>query len=130
MIEVVGAVIRREHLLLIAQRPPGKNEALFWEFPGGKLEAGESPQECLRREIMEELGILIRVGKAVGDVLHDYGERLIHLTCYWAELEAGDPQPLQCHDWRWITHLELGNYEFAPADRPIVEVLKLFSRSP
>lgn len=124
-IEVVGAVIRQGNRLLIAQRPPGKNEALLWEFPGGKIEPGETPEACLRREITEELGILIRVGIPVGAVLHDYGNRWIHLTCYWAEIEAGEPRALQCPDWRWITPSEFQGYEFAPADQPIVEILKI-----
>lgn len=123
-IEVAGAVIRLGDRLLIAQRPPGKNEALLWEFPGGKCEPGETHEACLRREIAEELGMWIRVGRPLGDVLHDYGNRLIHLTCYWAEIEAGEPRALECHDWRWISFSEFDAYAFAPADLPIVDLLK------
>lgn len=123
-IEVVGAVIRRGAEVLIAQRPPGKPEALLWEFPGGKLEPGEAPEACLAREIQEELGVTIRVGAQLGDVTHDYGERRIHLTCYWAELVAGEPQPLECHAVRWVRPEELDDFTYAPADVPLVQRLK------
>ena len=125
-IEVVGAIIRQESRLLIAQRPPGKQEALYWEFPGGKVEFGETPEESLRREIAEELGVSIQVGTFFGEVLHDYGGRLIHLSCYWAEVESGEPVPLQCHDVRWIHPPQLNEADFAPADRPIVEKLRRY----
>ncbi len=123
-IEVVGAVIRRGDEVLIAQRPPGKHEALLWEFPGGKVEPGESPEACLAREIREELGVPIRVGARLGDVTHDYGERRIHLTCYWAELVAGEPRPLECHAVRWVRRDQLDDFRYAPADVPLVERLK------
>lgn len=123
-IEVVGAVIRRGAEVLIAQRMPGKHEALLWEFPGGKLEPGEAPEACLAREIQEELGVAIRVGPVLGDVTHDYGERRIHLTCYWAELVAGEPRALECHAIRWVRRDELDGFAYAPADVPLVERLK------
>lgn len=123
-IEVVGAVIRRGDEVLIAQRMPGKHEALLWEFPGGKLEPGEAPEACLAREIAEELGVEIRVGAPLGDVTHDYDARRIHLTCYWAELVAGEPRPLECHAIRWVRRAELDDFEFAPADVPLVAKLK------
>lgn len=123
-IEVVGAVIRRGAELLIAQRMPGKHEALLWEFPGGKLEPGEAPEACLAREIEEELGVRIRVGARVGDVTHDYGARRIHLTCYWAELISGEPRALECHAIRWVRPEELDGFEFAPADVPLVAAVK------
>lgn len=123
-IEVVGAVIRRGAEVLIAQRLPGKHEALLWEFPGGKLEPGESPEACLVREIDEELGVTIRVGPPLGEVTHDYGERRIHLTCYWADLVAGEPRALECHAIRWVRTEELGGFAFAGADVPLVAELK------
>lgn len=123
-IEVVGAVIRRGDEVLIAQRMPGKHEALLWEFPGGKLEPGEAPATCLVREIQEELGATIRVGPILGEVTHDYDGRRIHLTCYWAELVAGEPRPLECHAIRWVRREELDAFTFAPADVPLVSKLK------
>jgi 8-oxo-dGTP diphosphatase len=122
-IEVVGAIIRHGDRVLIAQRPPGKHEALLWEFPGGKVEPGESPEACLVREIQEELAAQIEVGAYFGDVLHDYGGRRIHLTCYWATLTAGEPQAIDCHAIAWASAQDLGAYDFAPADVPLVELL-------
>lgn len=122
-IEVVGAIIRRGDRVLIAQRPPGKHEALLWEFPGGKVEPGESPEACLAREIQEELDAEIEVGARFGDVLHDYDGRRIHLTCYWATLKAGEPRPIDCHAIAWVSASELAAYQFAPADVPLVERL-------
>lgn len=124
-IEVVGALIRRGDRVLIAQRPPGKHEALLWEFPGGKLEPGELPEACLAREIREELEASISVGERFGDVLHDYDGRRIHLTCYWATLIEGEPRPVECHAIAWVGVSELDDYTFAPADIPLVERLKL-----
>ncbi|HEY9899085.1 MAG TPA: (deoxy)nucleoside triphosphate pyrophosphohydrolase [Pantanalinema sp.] len=119
-IEVVGAIIRRGDRVLIAQRPPGKHEALLWEFPGGKVEPGESPEACLAREIREELDAEIAVGAYFGDVLHDYGGRRIHLTCYWATLTGSEPRAIECHALAWVSASELGEYAFAPADVPLV----------
>lgn len=123
-IEVVGAIIRRGDRVLIAQRPPGKHEALLWEFPGGKVEPGEAPEACLAREIREELAAEISVGARFGDVLHDYGGRRIHLTCYWATLVSGEPQAIECHALAWVSAAELDDYVFAPADVPLVARLR------
>lgn len=123
-IEVVGAVIRRGDQVLIAQRMPGKHEALLWEFPGGKIEPGEAPEACLVREIDEELGVAIVVGAPLGAVTHDDGARRIHLTCYWAEIVSGEPRALECHAIRWVRPEELDDFTFAPADVPLVAELR------
>lgn len=119
-IEVVGAIIRRKDEVLIAQRPPGKHQALLWEFPGGKIEPMETPEACLTREIQEELGVAIRVGPLFAEVRHDYGDRRIHLSCYWAELLAGEPRPVECHALAWVKRNGLADFAFAPADVPVV----------
>jgi 8-oxo-dGTP diphosphatase len=123
-IDVVGALILRDDELLIAQRPEGKAQALKWEFPGGKIEPGESPEVSLAREIAEELGLEIAVGRHFQTVTHRYpAGPEVHLACYLARILDGEPRPLQCRDWRWITRADLGVYDFSDADVPVVERL-------
>lgn len=124
IIDVVGALILNDDQLLIAQRPEGKSQALKWEFPGGKIEPGETPETSLVREIAEELGVRIAVGRHFQTVQHRYPQGPeIRLQCYLARLLEGEPQPLQCRDWRFVGAAELGSYDFSGADRPIVDRL-------
>lgn len=124
-IDVVGALILREGSVLIAQRPEGKSQALKWEFPGGKIEPGESPQTSLAREIAEELGLRIAVGRHFQTVHHRYpAGPEVRLDCYLARIEEGEPRPLQCRDWRWVTASELSRYAFSEADVPVVARLQ------
>lgn len=120
-IRVVGALILREDEVLVAQRPAGKAQAQKWEFPGGKVEAGESPEKSLERELIEELGIRIAVGAHFQSVTHRYPDGpLVQLDCYLARLVEGEPRPLQCQDWRWVKASELAALDFSAADVPIV----------
>lgn len=123
-VDVVGALITHQGKILIAQRPEGKAQALLWEFPGGKVEPGESPEESLVREIEEELGVRIRVGDRHGELIHDYAGLRVRLTCFWARLEGGEPHPRQCRAIAWVSADELDRYEFSPADVPFVRQLK------
>ncbi len=123
-LEVVAALIRREDRFLACQRPPDKANALLWEFPGGKIEKGESGAEALLRECREELGVQIRVIAPLMDVTHDYGERIVHLTLYESEIAAGEVQRLEHSDIRWITLEEIDQYDFCPADRAFCAELK------
>lgn len=124
MKEVTAAIITKDNLILIAQR--GKNEKLsgMWEFPGGKIEARETPQQCLKREIQEELNIEIEVGKFFGESDYTYPNGEIKLLAYFAIIVKGDIK-LSVHDEvKWISVNEFDNFEFAPADIPLVEKLK------
>lgn len=124
-IAVVGALILRESSVLIAQRPEGKSQALKWEFPGGKIEPGESPELSLAREIAEELGVRIEVGRHFQTVHHQYpGGPEVRLECYLARIVDGEPRALECRDWRWVTAAELGRYAFSEADVPVVARLQ------
>lgn len=124
-IEVVGALIVEDGKILIAQRPEGKAQGLKWEFPGGKIEAGETPEACLAREIDEELGVTIVVGSRYETVTHHYPEGLeVQLSCYWARRVEGTPRPLQCRDWRWVAVEELEGVDFSAADVPVVARLR------
>jgi len=121
---VTAAIIKQNDQILIAQRNENVDQALKWEFPGGKLEPGESPEQCLVREIREELGLTIHILKIFDVISHSYGDRHIILLCYLCRLTGGSPQTLDCRDFKWVKAGELHSYDFAEADRPIVSSLQ------
>lgn len=122
-ISVVSAVIRRGDAVLLAQRRATQDEPLKWEFPGGKIELGESPQQGLVRELSEELGITVEVGPLYQTVLHDYPDRTIHLMAFLGTLLAGTPRPLDCEAVRWVPIKLLRDYDLCAADLPIASRL-------
>ena len=122
-IEVAAAILRRGETILIAQRRANDHLAHFWEFPGGKREPGETFEQCLTRELREELAIGARVGQLVYDVTHDYPDRTIRLCFFECELVEGEPQPIHCQAFRWVRLEELGNYSFPPADDELIGLL-------
>ena len=124
MTEVLAALIRDTDRVLICQRPAHKARGMLWEFVGGKVEPGASPEEALIRECREELAITISVGDIFTEVTHTYPDLTIHLTVFNAEITAGVPRKLEHNDLRWITADELDRYAFCPADQPIVEKLR------
>ena len=123
-LEVVAALLWRGDTFLICRRPANKARALLWEFVGGKVEAGETKQQALMRECMEELGIGIRVGDVFTEVTHDYPDVTVHLTLFCCTLTAGEPQCLEHADLRWITPAEIPGYAFCPADEGILQLLQ------
>ena len=122
-IEVAAAILRRDGLILIAQRRANDHLANFWEFPGGKRELGETFEQCLERELREELDIGVRVGRLVHDVTHTYPERTIRLCFFECELLTGEPKPLDCQACRWVSAGELRDYDFPPADKELIDQL-------
>lgn len=124
VLEVVAALIRREDRFLACQRPADKARALLWEFPGGKVEQGESGPEALVRECCEELGVQLSVGEAFMDVIHEYPDLIVHLTLYESTIAQGEVQRLEHNDVRWITVDEIDGYAFCPADRVFCAELK------
>jgi mutator protein MutT len=122
-IDVAAALIFAGDKLLITQRRAGDHLEHLWEFPGGKLEAGEMFEGCLAREIREELGIEIRVGELLEDLTHTYPEKRVRLRFYACELVEGEPQAIGCQACKWVTKKNLLENEFPPADANLLERL-------
>jgi 8-oxo-dGTP diphosphatase len=123
-IDVVGAVILREGSVFCAQRGPAGALPGMWEFPGGKIEHGESPAAALEREILEELGCHVRVGREVTSTRHQYEFGVVCLTTYYCELLDGEPALSEHQAAAWLLPAELTSVEWAPADVPAVEIIQ------
>ena len=124
MVHVVAALIRRDDRFMICQRPAHKARGLLWEFVGGKVEQGETPQQALARECREELGVEIRADGVFTELEHTYPDLTIRLTLYNAYIVSGEPQKLEHNDIRWIRTDEIDEYDFCPADEEILKLLK------
>ena len=122
--EVVAAIIWQEDKFLACQRPPHKARGLLWEFPGGKVEPGETKAEALIRECEEELDITLDVGEVFMEVLHEYPDLTVRLTVFSAVISHGEITPLEHNELRWITTNEISNLFFCPADEAILERLR------
>ncbi|MEY4918405.1 MAG: Mutator MutT protein [Verrucomicrobiota bacterium] len=122
-IEVSAALILHGGRLLITQRHAKAHLGGLWEFPGGKLEPGETFEQCLVREIREELGVEISVGELFEEVHHDYPEKSVHLKFFICQLISGTPQPLDCAAVKWIGKSELPTHEFPAADAQLLTKL-------
>lgn len=122
--DVTAAVIRKNGRILIAQRPFGGRLGGLWEFPGGKQEHDESLSACLRREIKEELGLRIKVGKLITSIDHAYTHFKITLHAFECEVVSGQPEALQVEDFKWVWMKELETYAFAKTDLRIIEALR------
>lgn len=124
VVEVAAGLVCRDGRYLIARRNPDVHLAGFWEFPGGKCEPGEPFEECLRRELFEELGIYIGVPMPFQVVRHEYSEKIVELHFFHCRIESGHPTAIGCAEIRWVSPQELSDFEFPPADRLIIEALK------
>ncbi|MCU1508503.1 MAG: (deoxy)nucleoside triphosphate pyrophosphohydrolase [Glaciihabitans sp.] len=123
-IDVVGAVIVRDDLVFCAQRGQGGALAGKWEFPGGKLEVGESPTTALGREIREELACQVIVGAKVTSTSHEYDFGVVNLTTFYCKLSEGEPVISEHKAALWLSPSELGSLDWAPADVPAVDVVR------
>jgi len=124
VVEVAAGLIRHEGRYLIAKRAEHVHLAGLWEFPGGKREAGETLEECLQRELFEELNVRIGVPIPFQIIRHDYPEKVVELHFFRCTIESGEPSPVGCAEIRWVLPSELGQYEFPPADRPVIQALQ------
>ena len=122
-VEVVGAVIERDGLVLCARRGPGGETGGLWELPGGKVEPGETPETALAREIAEELGCRVVVGAHVTTTVHEYDAVVVALATYLCELVGGEPAPTEHAELRWLAPGGLPGLAWAPADIPAVELI-------
>ncbi len=123
-IEVAAGLVFRDGKLLITQRLPEAPLGGLWEFPGGKREAGETFEQCLRRELEEELGIEVQVHELLEELTHHYVDRAVHLKffrCLWLRHE---PRAILCHDFAWIGAEQLAHYAFPAADARLLEKLR------
>jgi 8-oxo-dGTP diphosphatase len=122
-IRVVGAMIEKDGRYLITQRSPSATLPLLWEFPGGRVEAGESDPEALARELREEMGIEVQVGDRAIHVEHAYEEYDIDFCVYRCRLVAGPIRNVRVYAHRWVLPEELDQYEFPPADEKSIAKL-------
>lgn len=122
-IDVAAALIFHEGKLLISQRRPDDHLPNLWEFPGGKVEPGETFESCLAREIREELGVEIAVGRLVEDLIHAYPEKTVRLRFYQCRMVSGSPEAIHVQAIRWISREELTQIDFPEADAQLIERL-------
>ncbi|GAA1136477.1 (deoxy)nucleoside triphosphate pyrophosphohydrolase [Nesterenkonia lutea] len=123
-INVVGAVIVDDGKVLCAQRGPAGSLPDLWEFPGGKVETGETPREALQREITEELECTVAVGDRITTTTYEYDFGIVTLTTFFCELTAGTPRLTEHAEVVWLKPEDLDELEWAPADIPAIELIR------
>ncbi len=120
---VAGALVSLQGQILIAQRPIGKHMAGGWEFPGGKVDQGETALAALRRELLEELGVEVTAAEYLVSCEHEYEDRHVHLELWLVTEFTGTPQPLDHQALRWASVEELNESDLLPADQPLIAAL-------
>jgi len=121
-IVVTAAVVERDDAFLVTRRQKGSHLEGYWEFPGGKCDAGETLTACLARELREELDVDARVGDEVFSTTHAYPDRSVELHFFRCDL-YGEPRPQIGQDMRWVRRDELATLEFPPADAELIRIL-------
>jgi len=122
--DIAAGVIRKRGRILIDRRPPEGLLGGLWEFPGGKVEPGESPAEALVREVREELGVEVAVGRPIAKINHAYTHFRITLHVFECRHVSGRPRALQCDAWKWVPPGELDRYAFPRANQKVIELLR------
>ena len=126
-VEVSAALIFCDGKLLITRCHADAHLGGLWEFPGGKREPNETFEQCLVRELREELGIEVEVGELFDEISHAYAEKDVQLKFFVCKLISGKPQPLDCAAFKWIDKAELADFEFPAADARLLEKLRAYS---
>jgi 8-oxo-dGTP diphosphatase len=121
---VTAALVIKDGFCLIAKRQAGDPLANLWEFPGGKIEEGETPEACLQREMQEEFLIDVKVGHFFAESIYEYERGTIRLVVYWVNWNGNSLHPTVHDEVAWVDKQTILNYKFAPADIPIVEKLR------
>lgn len=127
IIEVSAALVFRAGKILITQRHTDAHLGGLWEFPGGKRERDETFEQCLVRELREELGVEISVGELFEEIVHAYPEKTVHLKFFICRLEGGEPEPLGCAAVKWVRKSELSGYAFPAADARLLDKLRAYN---
>ncbi len=127
---VTAGLIRNNDKILITQRPLNKMFGGLWEFPGGKQQDGESLEQCLAREILEELNIGIQIGEKLMSVHHCYDSLQITLHVFLCNFKSGELECREAQNFRWIEFSDFDYYEFTQADQKVIERLKAFPQIP
>ncbi len=131
LVRVVAAVIEREQRYLITQRREEAALPGLWEFPGGKVETGETDAEALCREVLYRVGVAVEVAELLSDREHAYDGYGVHLSLYRCSLApAAEPQALRVQQVRWVGSAEFGDYRFPPADQATMDALLGVKRWP
>jgi 8-oxo-dGTP diphosphatase len=120
---VTAAVVQRNDSFLVTRRPRGVHLEGCWEFPGGKCEPGETHEECLAREILEELGTAIQIEHKLLTIAHDYPERSVELH-FFACVLLGEPDPRLGQEMRWVSRADLSSLDLPPADAELITLLQ------
>ncbi|MGD0253836.1 MAG: 8-oxo-dGTP diphosphatase MutT [Verrucomicrobiota bacterium] len=126
-IDVAAALIFRDGKLLITRRRAEAHLGGLWEFPGGKREPDETFEQCVARELREELGVEISVGDLFEEIVHAYPEKTVHLKFFVCRLEGGEPEPLGCAALKWVGKPELDEYAFPAADARLLDKLRAYN---
>ncbi len=129
-IQVAAGLIHHKGRYLITRRKPGVHLGGLWEFPGGKREPDESMEDCLRRELREELGIEVASPIRFEVIRHEYPEQTVELHFFRCALESGHAETRGCDELCWVTPEQLSGYDFPSADRPLIERLQRFQTEP
>ena len=124
LIKVTAAILEKDGRIIIAQRKSSDRLSGKWEFPGGKIEPGETPEACLARELKEEFEIDVTIGEHLGSNIHHYDHISIELMAYRASWVGGAITMNDHKAYRWVTVDQLAEFDFAPADVPFVEMLR------
>ncbi|MGF1541150.1 MAG: 8-oxo-dGTP diphosphatase MutT [Pleurocapsa sp.] len=120
----VAVISNQQGFILIDRRKPQGEMGGLWEFPGGKIEANETVEECIAREIREELAIEVAVGDRLIEINHTYNTFKVTLFVHSCQYVSGQPQPIECEEIRWVNLKELSNYQFPQANSQIIHTLQ------